>query len=77
MRTAFSWMGEPIHDIEQWAIDHDEPMMILTTRIRHMNPYAGTITYTTEVEEMPRSFTFQAFTEDRMLVSCVPRNTES
>lgn len=75
MNTVFSWMGEPIEDIEQWARDRGERMMVLTTRIRHMNPYVpgGSITYSTEVEEMPESFTFQAFTQDRMIVSCVPR----
>jgi hypothetical protein len=72
--TQFLWEGEPILDIEQWAADHGFPMMVLTVRVKDYNVYAGTITSHLEVMEMPEPFTFQGFTDDRMIVSCVRRD---
>ncbi len=56
MWNTFSWRGEPIHDIDAWAAERGEPMVM----VRETKKYLSSVTLRehTEVTEtrMPRCF---------------------
>lgn len=54
--TAFSWRGEPIHDIHAWALARGEQMVV----VDHEHRYLSAVTLREHIEhteeEMPESF---------------------
>jgi hypothetical protein len=56
--TAFSWRGEPIHDIDAWAQARGEPMVRVRETTTTLSVIGGQPRERVEVEirEMPRCF---------------------
>ena len=60
MFNTYSYRGEPIENIEQWAKDHNEKMVDVVYRVREVNPYTknpkNMIQYEEVKAKMPESF---------------------
>lgn len=57
---TFSWRGEPILNIEEWALKNKNKMVDIVWLVKQINPYAKNprhmITWIEEKETMPESF---------------------